>query len=72
MRRVALGVWLLLGSKLTRFIVFTAVGTLIAETFGGELRQVAKQLVGEFQKNLGQGSLHEVDEEGGGHEPGAL
>jgi hypothetical protein len=69
---LGLGVGLLLGSKLTRFIVFTAVGTLIAETFGGELRQVARQLVGEFQKNLGQGSMHEVDEESGGHEPGSL
>ncbi len=52
---LGLGIGLLLGSKLTRFIVFTAVGTLVTETFGGEIRRLSRSLVGEFQKNLGQG-----------------
>jgi hypothetical protein len=70
---LGVGVGLLLGSKLTRFIVFTAVGTLVTETFGGEIRRLSRQLVGEFQKNLGQGegsSIHSSDDESG--EPGTI
>ncbi len=59
---LGLGVGLLLGSKLTRFIVFTAVGTLVTETFGGEIRRLSRSLVGEFQKNLGQGESGSSDE----------
>lgn len=68
---LGLGVGLLLGSKLTRFIVFTAVGTLVTETFGGEIRRLSRQLVGEFQKNLGEGQhgSSSIEDEG---EPGTL
>jgi hypothetical protein len=60
---LGLGVGLLLGSKLTRFIVFTAVGTFVAETFGPEIRRLSRQLASEVQKNLGEGNIR-VGEEG--------
>ena len=67
---LGLGIGLLLGSKLTRFIVFTAVGTLVTETFGGEIRRLSRSLVGELQKNLGQGEHSESSSEEG--EPSSI
>jgi hypothetical protein len=65
---LGLGVGLLLGSKLTRFIAFTAVGMIVTETFGGELRRLGRALTSELQKNLGQGAR----EEGDGGEPSSI
>ncbi|MDB4944917.1 MAG: hypothetical protein JWP97_4451 [Labilithrix sp.] len=53
---VGLGLGLLLGSKLTRFIVFTAVGTLVSETLGTHAKRIAGEFLGEFQNRLGEAS----------------
>lgn len=52
---VGLGVGLLLGSKLTRFILFTAVGTILSDTLGGEIKRMAGEFMSEFQNRLGEG-----------------
>jgi hypothetical protein len=52
---LGLGVGVLLGSKLTRFILFTAVGTIVSEALGGEIKRLASEFVGEFQNRLGEG-----------------
>ncbi|HEY8076224.1 MAG TPA: hypothetical protein VIF62_18995 [Labilithrix sp.] len=65
---VGLGLGLLLSSKLTRFIVFTAVGTLVTETLGPEIRRLSRSLASEFQKKLGEGGSMGEDE----GEPGTL
>jgi hypothetical protein len=52
---VGLGIGLLLGSKLTRFIVFTAVGGILTEALGGEIKRIAGDFMGEFQNRLGEG-----------------
>jgi ElaB/YqjD/DUF883 family membrane-anchored ribosome-binding protein len=52
---VGLGIGLLLGSKLTRFIVFTAVGGILTEALGGEIKRMAGDFIGEFQNRLGEG-----------------
>jgi hypothetical protein len=52
---VGLGIGVLLGSKLTRFLVFTAVGTLLSDALGGEIKRMAGQFVGEFQNRLAEG-----------------
>lgn len=52
---VGLGVGLLLGSKLTRFILFTAVGGILSEALGGEIKRMAGEFMGEFQNRLGEG-----------------
>ena len=52
---VGLGVGLLLGSKLTRFILFTAVGGILSEALGGEIKRMAGDFMGEFQNRLGEG-----------------
>lgn len=57
---VGLGIGVLLGSKLTRFVLFTAVGALLSDTLGGEIRRMAGELMGELQNRLGEG------EDGGG------
>ena len=52
---VGLGVGLLLGSKLTRFILFTAVGGILSEALGGQIKRMAGEFMGEFQNRLGEG-----------------
>lgn len=49
---VGLGVGVLLGSRITRFILFTAVGTVLSDVLGGELKRLAGDFVGEFQNRL--------------------
>ena len=55
---------ILLGSKITRFILFTAVGTLVSETFGGEIKRMSRELVSEMQHRLASGSEHDRGEVG--------
>lgn len=52
---VGLGVGVLLGSRITRFILFTAVGTVLSEVLGSEIKRLAGDFVGEFQSRLGEG-----------------
>jgi hypothetical protein len=52
---VGLGIGVLLGSKLTRFILFAAVGTLVSDALGGEIRRLAGDFVGELQNRLDEG-----------------
>jgi tetrahydromethanopterin S-methyltransferase subunit F len=56
---VGLGIGVLLGSKLTRFILFTAVGTLLSDALGGEIKRMAGDFLGEFQNRLGEGEGEE-------------
>jgi hypothetical protein len=52
---VGLGIGVLLGSKLTRFVLFTAVGALLSDTLGGEIKRIAGDFMGELQNRLGEG-----------------
>lgn len=52
---VGLGIGVLLGSKLTRFVLFTAVGALLSDTLGGEIRRMASEFMGELQHRIGEG-----------------
>lgn len=52
---VGLGIGVLLGSKLTRFILFAAVGTLVSDALGGELKRMAGDFIGELQNRLDEG-----------------
>lgn len=52
---VGLGIGVLLGSKITRFILFTAVGTVLSDVLGGEIKRMAGDFIGEFQNRLGEG-----------------
>jgi hypothetical protein len=52
---VGLGIGVLLGSKITRFILFTAVGTILSDVLGGEIKRLAGDFIGEFQNRLGEG-----------------
>ena len=52
---VGLGIGILIGSKLTRLFLFTAVGALLSDTLGGEIRRMASEFVGELQNRLGEG-----------------
>ena len=52
---VGLGIGILLGSKITRFILFTAVGTIVSDMLGGEIKRMAGDFIGEFQNRLGEG-----------------
>jgi uncharacterized protein YjbJ (UPF0337 family) len=49
---VGLGVGVLLGSRLTRFVLFTAVGAILSDALGGEIKRMAGELVGELQNRL--------------------
>ena len=50
---VGLGIGVLLGSRVTRFVLFAAVGSLLSEALGGEIKRMARQFVGELQTRLG-------------------
>jgi hypothetical protein len=52
---VGLGIGVLLGSKLTRFVLFTAVGALLSDALGGEMKRIASEFMGELQNRLGEG-----------------
>ena len=52
---VGFGVGLLFGSKITRFILFAAVGTVVSDTLGGEIKRLAGDFIGEFKKQLTEG-----------------
>jgi len=52
---VGLGVGVLIGSKLTRFLVFTAVGTLLTETFGSEIKRIGRDFMDDMRLRLEQG-----------------
>ncbi len=49
---VGLGIGILLGSKLTRFVLFTAVGALLSDALGGEIKRLASEYIGELQNRL--------------------
>ncbi len=49
---VGFGVGLLFGSKITRYVVLTAVGALMTEAIGGEVKRLAGDFVGELQNRL--------------------
>lgn len=50
---VGLGIGVLLGSKITRFILFTAVGTLLSDALGGEIKRISKDFMEDLQDRLG-------------------
>lgn len=56
---VGLGIGVLLGSRITRFILFTAVGTLLSEALGGEIKRISRDFMEDLQDRLGG------EEEGG-------
>ncbi len=59
---VGLGIGVLLGSKITRFILFTAVGTILSDALGGEIKRLAGDFMGEFKNQLGEGEEEDFDE----------
>jgi tetrahydromethanopterin S-methyltransferase subunit F len=62
---VGLGIGVLLGSRITRFILFTAVGSIVSDMLGGEIKRIAGDFIGEFQNRLGEGEL-EADTDAAG------
>jgi hypothetical protein len=52
---VGFGLGVLMGSKIMRFVLFTAVGTVVSDMFGSEIKRIASEFVGEFQNRLGEG-----------------
>jgi tetrahydromethanopterin S-methyltransferase subunit F len=56
---LGLGIGVLLGSKITRFILFTAVGSILSDALGGEIKRMAGEFMGEFQNRLGEGDTEE-------------
>lgn len=50
---VGLGVGMLLGSKIMRFVLFTAGATILSETLGGEIKRMSKDFIEDLQDRLG-------------------
>lgn len=61
---LGLGIGVLLGSRITRFILFTAVGTLLSDALGGEIKRYAGDFLSEFQNRLGEGEGEGAEAEG--------
>lgn len=49
---IGVGIGVLVGSKLTRFLAFAAVGGLLSDTIGGEVKRLARDVVRDFQERL--------------------
>jgi len=51
---VGFGLGMLFGSKLMRFVLFTAGATILTETLGGEIKRMSKDFVADLQDRLGE------------------
>ena len=49
------GLGMLFGSKLLRFVLFTAGATLLTDTLGGEIKRMSKDFIEDLQDRLGEG-----------------
>ncbi len=49
------GLGVLVGSRLTRFLVLTAVGTVLSDVVGGEVKRLAGDFLFEMKHRLGEG-----------------
>lgn len=49
---LGLGIGVLLGSRITRFILFTAVGSILSDQLGGEIKRIGSSLVENLQRKL--------------------
>lgn len=49
---VGFGVGVLLGSKITRFVLFTALGTVLSEALGGEIKRISRDFMENLQERL--------------------
>lgn len=56
---LGLGIGVLMGSKITRFILFTAVGSLLSDQLGGEIKRISGGLVQNLQKKLEEKGIGE-------------
>lgn len=58
---LGLGIGVLLGSRITRFILFTAIGSLLTEQLGGEIKRIGSGLVENLQKKLEEAQQGQPD-----------
>ncbi len=59
---LGLGVGVLIGSKLSRMILFTAAGALLSDTVRGQVAKLAKDFVADLGANAGSHSDEEGDD----------
>ena len=52
---VGLGIGMLLGSKIMRFVLFTAGAAVLSETVGGEIKRMSRDFIEDLQDRLGEG-----------------
>lgn len=52
---VGFGVGLLFGSKLMRFLFLTAVGTILTDTLGGEIKRLSSEFMQDLKSRLDEG-----------------
>ena len=56
-----LAIGMLLGSKIMRFVLFTAVGTMLSDTLGGEIKRISRDFMENLQERLGSEGEGEVE-----------
>lgn len=52
---LGVGIGVLLGSRLTRFLVFSTVGAIVSDVFGGELKRLSRDFVDNLQLRMAEG-----------------
>lgn len=60
---VGFGVGVLVGSRLTRFLALTALGVLVSETLGAELKKLSREFVTELQHRMSDQECEEREGE---------
>lgn len=58
---VGVGIGVLLGSRLTRYLVFAAIGGLVSDTLGGEIKRLSHDFLEDLEHRF-QGGHLEHDE----------
>ena len=51
---VGFGLGMLFGSKVMRFVAFTAGAALLSDTIGGEIKRMSKDFIEDLQDRLGE------------------
>jgi ElaB/YqjD/DUF883 family membrane-anchored ribosome-binding protein len=59
---LGLGVGVLIGSKLSRILLFTAAGALLSDSFRDQLARISRDLIRDIGDRLGAGETEDVED----------
>lgn len=58
---LGLGIGVLIGSKLSRILLFTATGALLSETFRDQIARLSRELIHDLGERLGASEAEDIE-----------